>query len=60
VLSPEMVGFDVATFLFTAIGVYICGERRLWVIALFSAILTLVIIYGYQSLVPFPFPLSVL
>lgn len=60
VLSPETVGFDVATFLFTAIGVYICGERRLWVIALFSAVLTLVIIYGYQTMVPFPFPLSVL
>ena len=60
VLSPEIVGFDVATFLFTAIGVYICGERRLWVIALFSAVLTLVIIYGYQTMVPFPFPLSVL
>jgi hypothetical protein len=60
VLSLETVGFVVATFLFTAIGVYICGERKLWVIALFSAAVTLAIIYGYQTLVPFPFPLSVL
>lgn len=59
-LSLETVGFDVATFLFVALGVYICGERRLWVIAVFSAVFTAVVVYGYQTLVPYPFPLTVL
>ena len=59
-LSLETVGFDVATFVFVALGVYICGERRLWLIALFSAVFTAVIVYGYQMLVPYPFPLRVL
>jgi hypothetical protein len=56
----ETVGFDVATFVFLALGVYICGERKLWVIALFSAIFTAAIVLGYQMLVPYPFPLLVL
>lgn len=60
VFSLETVGFDVATFLFTAVGLWICGERRLWLIGLFSAIFTAAIIYGYQMLVPYPFPLRVL
>src|SRR5690606_21058645 len=45
-LSLETLGFDAATFIFLSLGVYICGERRLWVIALFSAAFTLAIVYG--------------
>jgi hypothetical protein len=59
-LSLETVGFDVATFIFVALGLHICGERRLWVIGAFSAVFTVVIVYGYQLLVPYPFPLLVL
>jgi hypothetical protein len=60
VFSLETIGFDLATFLFTAFGLYVCGERRLWLIGLFSAIFTFLIVYGYQMLVPYPFPLTVL
>jgi hypothetical protein len=60
VFSLEKVGFDVAIFIFVAIGLYICGERKLWVIALYSILFTLVVVYGYQKLVPYPFPLTVL
>ena len=59
-LSLETVGFDVATFVFVALGLYICGERKVWVIGLFSAVFTTAIVYGYQTLVPYPFPLTVL
>jgi len=59
-LSLETVGFDLATFLFVAFGLYVCGERKAWVIALFSAVFTVVIVYGYQMLVPYPFPLRIL
>lgn len=60
VFSLETVGFDVATFLFMVGGLWLCGERRIWVIGLFSAVFTAAIIYGYQQLVPYPFPLLVL
>jgi len=60
VFSLEAVGFDVATFVFTSIGLYICGEKRLWVIGVYSATFTAAIIYGYQLLVPYPFPLTFL
>lgn len=59
-LLLETIGFDVATFVFTSLGIWICGERRLWLIGLFSAVFTVVVIYGYQMLVPYPFPLLVL
>lgn len=59
-ISLETIGFDVATFIFVALGVYICGERRLWLIGVFSAVFTAAIVYGYQLLVPYPFPLLVL
>lgn len=59
-LSLETAGFDVATFVFVGLGLWICGERRLWLIGLYSAVFTVVIVYGYQLLVPYPFPLLVL
>lgn len=60
VFSLETLGFDLATFLFTAFGLWVCGERKLWLIAIFSAVFTLLIVYGYQMLVPYPFPLALL
>lgn len=60
VFSLETVGFDIATFTFTAIGLWLCGERRLWLIGAYSAVFTALIIYGYQQLVPYPFPLTLL
>lgn len=60
VFSLETIGFDVGTFVFTATGLWLCGERRIWVIALYSGIFTAAVIYGYQQLVPYPFPLTIL
>ncbi|HXF54920.1 MAG TPA: tripartite tricarboxylate transporter TctB family protein [Hyphomicrobiaceae bacterium] len=60
VSSLETVGFDVACWLFTAVATYICGERRWWVNLSFTTVLTLVLIYGYRAMIPFPFPLTVL
>jgi hypothetical protein len=59
-ISLETVGFDVATFLFMIVALYLCGERRWYVVLPFSAIFTLALIYGYGYLIPFPFPLSFL
>lgn len=56
----EIVGFDVATFLFMVVGLFVCGERRWWLILVFSAVFTALLIYGYGAMIPFPFPLTVL
>ncbi|MBO0905902.1 tripartite tricarboxylate transporter TctB family protein [Jiella sonneratiae] len=56
----EQIGFDVATFLFIAIGVVICGERRPLVILAFAAAFTVFVVYGYSTLVPYPFPMRIL
>ena len=56
----EVVGFDIATFAFMVIGLAVCGERRWWVNLLFSALFTVFLIYGYGTITPFPFPLTIL
>jgi hypothetical protein len=60
VVSLEMVGFDVSTIAFMVIALFICGERRWWVNLLFSAVFTVLLIYGYGAIIPFPFPLAIL
>lgn len=60
VFSLETIGFDIATLVFVAVGLYLCGEKRLWVIGVYSVIFTVLVVYGYQALVPYPFPLTVL
>lgn len=59
-LGMERVGFDVATFLFMVAGLWLCGERRWWVMLLFSGVFTALLIWAYGALIPFPFPLMVL
>ena len=58
--SLETAGFDVSCWLFTAVALCICGERRWWVVVLFATVFTVLLIYGYRSIIPFPFPLRVL
>jgi len=60
VFSLETIGFDIATFLFMVVALFLCGERRWWVLLPFSAIFTAGLIYGYGYLIPFPFPLTLL
>ncbi len=58
VMVPAMfeIGFDISVFTFCAVALLIGGERRWWVVLLFSAITAVVIIKGYQLLVPFQMP----
>jgi hypothetical protein len=58
--SLETIGFDIATFVFMVVGLAICGEKRWWVNLLFSAVFTVLLIYGYGTITPFPFPLTIL
>lgn len=56
----ETIGFDVATFLFMVFAMAVCGERRWLVNLVFSAAFTVLLIYGYGTITPFPFPLTIL
>ncbi|CCF18430.1 membrane protein of unknown function [Pseudorhizobium banfieldiae] len=58
--SLEVVGFDIATFAFMVVALAVCGEKRWWVNLLFSALFTVFLIYGYGTITPFPFPLTIL
>ncbi|VVS98544.1 tripartite tricarboxylate transporter TctB family protein [Rhizobium sp. EC-SD404] len=58
--SLETIGFDIATFIFMVVALAICGERRIWVNLLFSVVFTVFLIYGYGTITPFPFPLTIL
>jgi hypothetical protein len=58
--SLETIGFDVAAWLFVAVGLYICGERRWLVLVLFPTLFTAALIYFFRALIPFPLPTSVL
>lgn len=50
------VGFDLGVFAFCAVTMMICGERRWWLIAVFSALSAVLLVKGYQLLVPFAMP----
>jgi hypothetical protein len=56
----DIIGFDLATFLFILITMAICGERRPLGLILFPLGMTLFIIYSLRALVTFPMPTAVL
>ncbi|HEY9211577.1 MAG TPA: hypothetical protein VIQ29_01850 [Ancylobacter sp.] len=56
----DVIGFDIAMFLFVAAAMAICGERRPLHLLLFSLTVTVVAIYGFRALIPFPMFTSIL
>lgn len=50
------VGFDLSVFLFCLACLLIAGERRVWFLAVFSLVTTLLLVKGYKALVPYPMP----
>lgn len=60
VAAMFIVGFDFAVCVFSAVALYISGERRAWVMIVFSVLATVLIIKGYQLLVPYPMPMVLL
>lgn len=55
----DVVGFDVASWLFIAIGLVICGERRAWVVLLFPTVFVALLVWSYRLLIPYPITLTV-
>jgi hypothetical protein len=54
VFSVEEIGYDVAGWAFTVVGLWICGERRIWVLAIFPAIFAVLVVLGFKMMVPYP------
>jgi putative tricarboxylic transport membrane protein len=56
IVGMESLGFDVAAWLFMIVGLYISGEKRWWVLVLFPAVFAVLVVYGYDLLIPYSFP----
>lgn len=60
VFSLKIVGFDAAIFVFCAAGMAICGERRPVPLLVFPLAVTVVVVYGFKALMPYPMPTLIL
>lgn len=58
VLSLERVGIDVATYIFVAVATWLCGERRLLPLAIFTLAFSTFIAWGLASLIPYSIPMT--
>jgi hypothetical protein len=50
----NVIGFDIATVLFAAAAMFICGERRPVRLAVYSLLVGGLLVLGFRALLPFP------
>jgi len=55
VFSMDTLGFDLSAWIFTTIGLLICGERRPLVLTILPLAFTVLVVLGYKQLIPYPF-----
>jgi hypothetical protein len=60
VFSLDQVGFDVAIWLFTLGGMFICGERKALPLLLYPLALAFLVVHGFRAMMPFPMPTAIL
>lgn len=60
ILTLELVGYDVAIWAFTTLGLYVCGERNKVALLVFPPVFTALMVLGFRALVPYPFPTTIL
>jgi len=56
ILGLIYVAFDLSTFLFLFLALWLQGEKRLVFGAIYAAVLALALTWGLTYMVPFPFP----
>jgi len=56
VFGVPLAGFDLATFLFLAAGMFVLGERRPLFLGGFSALFALALSYGFKVMLSVPVP----
>ncbi len=54
VYSLERIGFDVASWLFITLGLFICGERRILALVLYPPITAALLVFAFKALIPYP------
>ena len=54
VFLMNVIGFDVAIWLFALATMLICGERRPVPLAIYPLAVSLVTVYGFRALMPYP------
>lgn len=54
VFAVERIGFDLASWLFITLGLFVCGERRILALALYPPIAAVLIVFGFKTLIPYP------
>ena len=60
VFVMNVIGFDIAIWLFALATMLICGERRPIPLAIFPAAVAVVAVYGFRALMPYPMFTAVL
>ncbi len=60
VFSLNLVGFDIAIWLFALATMVICGERRPVPLVVYPLAVAIVTVYGFRALMPYPMVTTVL
>lgn len=60
IVTLDLVGYDIAIWAFTTLGLYVCGERNRVALLFFPPVFTALMIWGFRALVPYPFPTTIL
>jgi hypothetical protein len=56
----DVIGFDVAIWLFSIAVMVICGERRPLQLALFPLAIAVLVVIGFRAILPYPMYTAVL
>lgn len=60
VSSIERIGFDIGSYLFILLGLIICGERNWISLLLIPPIATVLLVLGFNLMIPYPIPLTII
>jgi hypothetical protein len=57
VLSMDWIGFDLATFLFMMVLMFLQGERRFLWLGGFSLVFSVLVSLFFEYMIPYPMPM---
>jgi hypothetical protein len=60
VFTLNVIGFDIAIWLFCVVVMLVCNERRPLPLILYPLAVTLILVYGFRALMPFPMVTTIL
>ncbi len=60
IVTLDLVGYDIGIWAFTTLGLYVCGERNRLALLVFPPAFTMLMVWGFRALVPYPFPTTIL